>query len=117
MKRVQQNNIDTNDAQSQGYNEAAGGFKQVTIGPKLKSLGAAGSAVYVGAGKQVAIFTASSATCTIGDASVTSLALGSGGIPLIANAWNYLAMGIDTHIICSAATVYVFEIIDDTIMR
>lgn len=117
MKRVQDHNVDFSDVQSQSYNEKAGGFKHVAVGPKLKYLGTAASILPIGAGKQLAIFTASSATCNMGNVSTTLLALGSGGIPLIANTWNYLSMGEDSHIIASAATVYIFEILDDTYMR
>ena len=117
MKRVSNKSFDTNDAQSNSYNEPAGGFKQVNIGPKLKYLGTAASATPIGTGKQLAIYSAALAFVTMGNSSVASLALGSGGIPVLAGVWNYLSMGEDSHIIASAATVYIFEIVDDTFIR
>lgn len=117
MKRVANKSFDTNDAQSNCYNEQAGGFKQVNVGPKLKYLGTAASALVIGTGKQIALYSAASATVTMGGSSVISLALGAGGIPIIAGVWNYLSMGEDSHIIASAGTVYIFEIVDDTFLR
>jgi hypothetical protein len=118
MKRVMNKTIDANDAQAICYNEAAGAFKQSPVGPKLISLGTFAVAKRIGAGKQLAIWTAGATdTVTMGAAGVASLALGLGGIPLEQSKWNYLSMGEDSWLIASAATVYVFEIADDTEIR
>ena len=113
------NTYDANDAQSKAYNELAGAFKQSPAGPKLKYLGVFNTAKSLGGfGKQIAIWTAGATdTVTMGDSTVASLALGAGGIPLEQNRWNYLATGEDQYLIASSATVYVFEILDDTEMR
>ena len=117
MKRRMNLSVDANDAQALAYNELSGAFKQSPAGAKLISKGSFSSSTFVGAGKQVAIWTAgASDTVTIGDSSVSSLALGVGGIPLEQSRWNYLAMGEDSYIIASSSTVYLFEIADDTDM-
>lgn len=113
-KRKTSQTIDANDAQMLCYNDASGAFKQSPAGPKLKYIALSNVQTFVGAGKQIAIWAAAAgSTISMGDKSITSLALGAGGIPLAAG-WNYLAMGEDAYVIGSSATSYLFEIVDDT---
>jgi hypothetical protein len=115
---VKANDMETSISFS--YNELAGALKHIIAGPKLVSVGAIDTATFIGKGLQVALWaTVAGETVTMSDdvTSLTSSALGSGGIPLKANDYTYLALGDDSAIIASSANVFCFIMADDTIIR
>lgn len=118
------------------YNESAGAQKQVDVGPKLTGIPTATTPITVcnaapvplpSKGRSVAVYNnaGSMATITFGDANVTSQAIGvtqagttsSVGIPCPPNAWTHLSAGDATHLITSAATLFVFLIEDDSFIH
>lgn len=115
------------------YNQSAGSQKVSEVGRRLIPLynnGAwttnATTATTTIAGKNLAVYNNSSslATMTLGeDATITVLAAGvtdaSGhvGIPCMPNTWTYIACGINTSFIASAATLLVFVIDDQTTIK
>lgn len=99
-------------------NRLAGAKKILTVGPSLQYLGTAATPIKVFAGTQLYIWTVTDAqTVTFGNSTVTSLALGAGGIPLIPSVWNYLSAGENDFIIASSGTVFIFQVQDDTSLR
>jgi hypothetical protein len=80
-----------------------------------------------GKGRTVSVYNNNSAmaTITFGDANVTSQAVGvtqtgttsSVGIPCPPNAWTHLSAGDATHLITSAATLFVFLVEDDSFLH
>lgn len=117
--------------QAMQFNEQAGAQKQVEVGPKLLPLDAGTGAPTTNAttakalpsmGRSIAVYNNGTiGSITFGDATVTSLAIGATnattkavGIPCPPNAWTYLSAGEATHVIASAATMFVFLIADDT---
>jgi hypothetical protein len=111
------NNSDIGKIQNHVYNELAGADKIIVVGPKLKSIGDISTQPkYFGMGKTLAFWSLSmGSTITMGkDNTVTSLALGSGGIPLKQNDYTYLSTGLDSYVISSSSSVICFEIEDAT---
>lgn len=117
------------------YNEASGAQKQIDVGPKLipiptpltpfgVTVANAAAVPLPSKGRSVAIYNNAGVVgvVTFGDSTVTAQALGavnaaqptSVGIPCKPNDWTYLSAGDATHIITSAATLFVYLIEDDT---
>jgi hypothetical protein len=126
--------LDPNAALSYGFNNPAGAFKQVKVGPHLIPFTNDGSTYTVDAsggvnlgalGQQLAIYNNSGTvgSVTISPASAASLAPGvvdgnnNVGVPCMPNGWTYLSCGDSSWVITSASTLLVFIIEDDTVLK
>lgn len=100
------------------YNDRAGAYKQ--LGPilgKLKFIGALTTAQNVQQGKLVAVYNNAGAAGFIKMGDPTSIVAPTGptnGFPCPPNAYTIFAMGEDTGIIGSAATLFAYEILDES---
>lgn len=141
MKRSHINaNFDPSSVSNDGYSTYAGAHKVSPVGHKLIPITTADgvgttnatTSQNVGGGATLAIYNNSGSlgVVTTGGPTVTSLALGvsaassdpanitpSVGIPCMPNAWTYINTYDHTHVIVSAATLFVFVIKDDTVVK
>jgi len=117
------------------YNEASGARKSIPVGPHLLPLpdGASGfttnattAKILPSAGRNLAIYNNAGAvgSITLGeDNTVTSLAPGATdanghvGIACPPNSWSYISTGNQNWVIASAATLLVYLIDDETMIR
>ena len=100
------------------YNDLAGAQK--VMGPiigKLKYIGALSSAQRLEQGKLVAVYNNAAAAgfITMGDPlTIVAPSSPSTGIPCAPNSYTIFAMGSDTGIIGSAATLFAYEVCDES---
>lgn len=123
---------DPSSIANEQYNEASGAQKQVDVGPKLIPLDAGTASpttnaatlkALPSAGRSIAVYNNAAAvgSITFGVAGQVSLAAGACdattkavGIACPPNSWTYLSAGEDTHVIASAATLFVYLVEDNT---
>jgi hypothetical protein len=132
IKRIIQENQDNGSLDSTQYNKQAGAQKQVDVGANLKPLNASATTYTTdastakalsGKGKSIAVYNSAgtAAAITLGtDNTVAALAPGACdangnvGIPCAPNDWTNIACYDKQWVRSSAATLMVFEIVDDT---
>ena len=109
---------DTSSINSLKFNKYAGGDKVLNIGPSLNILGPLNVAVGVPQGAALWIYNNSGtvAYAAFGGPSVVAPSSPANGIPLPPNSYTYLSAGENTFVIASAATVFGYQVIDDTIL-
>ena len=130
-RKAKDGNFDPQTAASNTYNDAAGGQKNIDIGPKFLpiSIGTgswttdATTARQMQAGTSIAIYNTSATAyaVTFGQTSAVVAqaagavdAAGNVGIPCAGSSWTYVAAGADTWLITSNAALLVFIIDDHT---
>lgn len=120
MRRSKDSKDISNGIESMGlaFVQESGAVKVQGMLGKLIPKGSAVSAVdMVGTGKTVALFNASATVAFVktGTLGVSAPTGGVDGICLKPNDYTVIAMGLDTHVIASTATVFVYEVRDESV--
>lgn len=108
------------DSLDYSFNQYAGALKTLPVTGYLKPLGAANVVLRVELGSLVALYnnSASTAFAKIGDpVGLTAPSGGADGICLRPNDYTILSVGEYNGIIASAATVFAYLVVDDTMFQ
>jgi len=131
VRKMSSENVeDVNSVNNIEYNEASGAQKQLEVGPDLRPICSSGNTFItdlttltnVGRGRSLAIYNNSGTlgSVTLGkDSSTLLLAAGvvsgdNAGIPVMPNAWTYVAVYDRPWVVTSAATMLCYLINDTT---